>query len=140
MASNITPGTAQYGVIANPTGKAESTTQIGAQLTPVEHGRTAAKSAYTTTASTGPIGGVITSGGVVTTTTTGTVSTKADGTYSNVTLTTYGSGRGVEIEYTVASNVAGTVSVTKAGNNYVVGENLVVTDDTGVTLTVASIS
>ncbi len=58
MASNITPGTQQFGEITNPTGKAGSTTQIGATLTPVEVGRTAASSAYTTTTNTNgePIG------------------------------------------------------------------------------------
>ena len=51
MASNITPGTQQYCEVANPTGLACSITQDA--LTPVEYGRTAAKSAYTTTASNG---------------------------------------------------------------------------------------
>ena len=51
MASNITPGTQQYCEVANQTGLAGSITQD--VLTPVEYGRTAAKSAYTTTASSG---------------------------------------------------------------------------------------
>ena len=51
MASNITPGTQQYCNVANPTGLAGSITQD--VLTSVEYGRTAAKSAYTTTASSG---------------------------------------------------------------------------------------
>ena len=51
MASNITPGTQQYCEVASPTGLAGSITQD--VLTPVEYGRTAAKSAYTTTASSG---------------------------------------------------------------------------------------
>ena len=51
MASNITPGTQQYAEVANPTGLAGSITQD--PLTPVEFGVTAAKSAYTTTASSG---------------------------------------------------------------------------------------
>ena len=51
MASNITPGTQQYCEVANPTGLAGSITQD--VLTSVEYGRTAAKSAYTTTASSG---------------------------------------------------------------------------------------
>ena len=51
MASNITPGTQQYCDVANPTGLAGSITQD--VLTSVEYGRTAAKSAYTTTASSG---------------------------------------------------------------------------------------
>ena len=124
MASNITPGTAQYGVIANPTGKAESTTQIGAQLTPVEHGRTAAKSAYTTTASTGPIGGGTTFGAVATVTLVGTVSTKADGTETGAATTgsTIGSS-GATITYTVASNVASGTTVVAGGSGYVVGDN-----------------
>lgn len=51
MASNITPGTQQYCEVASPTGLAGSCTQD--VLSPVEYGRTAAKSAYTTTASNG---------------------------------------------------------------------------------------
>ena len=51
MASNITPGTQQYCNVANPTGLAGSISQD--VLTSVEYGRTAAKSAYTTTASSG---------------------------------------------------------------------------------------
>ena len=55
MASNITAGTQQYGEVANPTGKAGSITQD--PFTPVEAGNNSAKSAYTTTASSGnPIG------------------------------------------------------------------------------------
>ena len=51
MASNITPGTQQYAEVTNPTGLAGSITQD--VLTPGEYGRTAATSAYTTTASSG---------------------------------------------------------------------------------------
>jgi len=51
MASNITPGTQQYGEVTNPTGKAGSITQD--PFTSVEFGLTAAGSAYTTTASSG---------------------------------------------------------------------------------------
>ena len=53
MASNITPGTQQYGTIeaARGIGGTESVTQD--PLTPVEYGRTAAASKYTTTASSG---------------------------------------------------------------------------------------
>ena len=51
MASNITPGTQQYGEVANPTGKAGSITQD--PFGPVEFGTASAKSAYTTTASSG---------------------------------------------------------------------------------------
>ena len=51
MASNITAGTQQYCEVANPTGLATSCTQDVA--TPVEFGSNSAKSAYTTTASSG---------------------------------------------------------------------------------------
>ena len=52
MASNITPGVQQYGELTNGgVGVTESITQD--PLTPVEFGRTAAASAYTTTASSG---------------------------------------------------------------------------------------
>jgi len=51
MASNIVPGTQQYGEVANPTGLAGSITQD--PFTPVQFGLTAATSAYTTTASAG---------------------------------------------------------------------------------------
>ena len=51
MASNITPGTQQYCEVTAQTGLAGSITQD--VLTPVEFGRTAATSAYTTTASGG---------------------------------------------------------------------------------------
>ena len=51
MASNITAGTQQYGEVTNPTGLAGSITQD--PFTPVEFGNNSAKSAYTTTASSG---------------------------------------------------------------------------------------
>ena len=53
MASDLTPGTQQYGEIDSDRaiGGLNSTTQD--PLTPVEYGRTAAKSKYTTTASSG---------------------------------------------------------------------------------------
>ena len=51
MASNITAGTQQYGEVTNPTGLACSITQD--PFAPVEAGNNSAKSAYTTTASTG---------------------------------------------------------------------------------------
>ena len=139
MASNITPGTAQLGVIANPTGKAESTTQIGAQLTPVEHGRTAAKSAYTTTASTGPIGGSPSFGKVDTVDLVGTVSTKADATYTGA-ATTSRNGSGCTITYDVASKVASGTTVAAAGDGYAVGDTITIDGDTGVTYTVKTIT
>ena len=51
MASNITAGTQQYCEVANQTGLAGSITQDA--FTPVEFGNDSAKSAYTTTASSG---------------------------------------------------------------------------------------
>ena len=51
MASNINAGTQQYGEVTNPTGLAGSITQD--PFTPVEFGNNSAKSAYTTTASSG---------------------------------------------------------------------------------------
>ena len=53
MASNLTPGTQQYGTIAagRLIGGLESISQD--PLSPVENGRTAATSKYTTTASSG---------------------------------------------------------------------------------------
>ena len=53
MASNLVPGTPKYGEVTAPFGLAGSINQD--PLAPVEDGRTAAKSAYTTTDSTGPI-------------------------------------------------------------------------------------
>ena len=51
MASNINAGLQQYGEVTNPTGLAGSITQD--PFTPVEAGKNSAKSAYTTTASSG---------------------------------------------------------------------------------------
>ena len=51
MASNITPGLQQYCEVTNKTGLAGSCTQDA--FTPVEFGKNSAKSAYTTTASSG---------------------------------------------------------------------------------------
>ena len=51
MASNITPGTQQWGALDPAIGLTGSLTQDPAS--PVEAGRTAAGSAYTTTASSG---------------------------------------------------------------------------------------
>ena len=51
MASNINAGTQQYCEVTNKTGLAGSCTQD--VLTPVEFGKNSAKSAYTTTASSG---------------------------------------------------------------------------------------
>lgn len=51
MASNLNAGLQQYGEVTNPTGVAGSITQD--PVTPVEAGGNSAKSAYTTTASSG---------------------------------------------------------------------------------------
>ena len=51
MASNITAGVEQYAEVTNPTGLAGSITQN--PFAPVEEGNNSAKSAYTTTASSG---------------------------------------------------------------------------------------
>ena len=51
MASNLVPGTPKYGEVTAPFGLAASINQD--PLAPVEDGRTAAKSAYTTTNSDG---------------------------------------------------------------------------------------
>ena len=57
MASNITPGTQQYGEIEGARGISLRLAEVGSvtqdPLTPVEYGRTAAGSKYTTTASSG---------------------------------------------------------------------------------------
>ena len=57
MASNITPGTQQYAEIEGARGISLRTAEVGSvtqdPLTPVEYGRTAAGSKYTTTASSG---------------------------------------------------------------------------------------
>lgn len=51
MASNLVPGTQQYGALDPGVGTTKSTTQDPAP--PVEYGRTAAGSKYTTTNSSG---------------------------------------------------------------------------------------
>ena len=146
MASNLTPGVQQYGVI--PAGKGLSlrnqnqVTTIQDPLAPVEIGRTAAKSTYTTTNSNGAdIGGNYTTGEAATITLKGTVSTKADGTQ---TASATSSGRagasGATITYTVASNVASSPTLVAKGSGYVVGDVLTIDGDTGVSVTVATIS
>ena len=138
MASNITPGTQQYCDVANPSGLADSITQDVA--TPVEHGRTAAKSAYTTTASAGaPIGGVATFGTVASVTLVGTVSTKGDATYTGA-ATSSRNGSGCTITYAVSSNVASGTTVAAGGDGYAVGDTIEISGDTGVTYTVKTIS
>ena len=140
MATNLTPGTQQYGDVTNPTGLADSVTQD--PNSPVENGRTAATSAYTTTASSGaPIGGSVSFGAVADITLVGTTSTKADGAQTGVATTgsTFGSS-GATVTYSVSSNVASGTTVAAGGSGYAVGDTLTVVGDTGVTYTVASIS
>ena len=140
MATNLTPGTQQYGDVTNPTGLADSVTQD--PNSPVENGRTAAKSAYTTTASSGaPIGGSVTFGAVASVTLVGTTSTKADGAQTGVATTgTTTSSFGATVTYSVSSNVASGTTVAAGGSGYAVGDTLTVVGDTGVTYTVTSIS
>ena len=146
MASNLTPGVQQYGVI--PAGKGLSlrnqkqVTTIQDPFPPVEFGRTAAKSAYTTTNSSGAdIGGDYTTGKVATITLKGTVSTKGDGTETGKATTSGRAGAaGATVTYTVASNVASSPTLVAKGDGYVVGDVLTIDGDTGVSVTVASIS
>ena len=138
MASNLTPGTQQYGEIDPAIGLTASITQD--PFSPVEAGRTAAKSKYTTTASSGkPIGGDFTVGAVATVTLVGTASGKADGEQTG-RATTSRNGSGCTITYSVASNVASGTTVVAAGTGYAVGDTLTISDDPGVTYTVATIS
>ena len=138
MASNITPGVGQHATITNPTGLAGSVTQN--PLTPVEYGKTAATSAYTTVTSSGPLVPELALGPVATITGVGTVSTKGDNTYTAQATTSSGIGTGATITYTVASNVASGFTLVAGGSNYAVNEVLTVADDTGVTVKVATIS
>ena len=133
MASNLTPGTQQYGEIDPAIGLTASITQD--PFSPVEAGRTAAKSKYTTTASSGdPLNiGVVNS-----VTRTGSVSTKADGTYTG-RPTTSANGKGCTISYVVASNAVTNNGVVAGGTGYEVGDVITISDDTGVTFTVATL-
>ena len=138
MPSNLTPGTQQYGEIDPAIGLTASITQD--PFSPVEAGRTAAKSKYTTTASSGdPLIPELVYGGVATGTLTGTTSTKGDGTQT-ASATTGGSGSGATVTYTVASNVASSLVIAAGGSGYLAGEVLTVTGDTGVTVTIATVA
>ena len=137
MASNLDAGVGQHAIVTNPTGHAGSITQN--PLPPVEDGNNSAKSAYTTVNSTAPLGDP-NFGGVATAALTGTVSTKGDGDQTGVATTSYGSGSGATVTYTVASNVASGLTIVSGGTNYGAGEQLFVTGDPGVTLTVSTVA
>ena len=138
MASNLDAGVGQHATVTNPTGHAGSITQN--PLPPVEDGNNSAKSAYTTVNSTAPLVADPSFGGVATAALTTTVSTKGDGDQTGVATTSYGSGAGATVTYTVASNVASGLTIVSGGTNYGAGELLFVTGDPGVTLTVSTVA
>ena len=152
MASNLVPGTCKTGTI-DPAGAITQSTNE--QLKPgyvasvtqnpftnVEIGRTQAGSAYTTVDnSCAPMPDFAPTGAVATITTVGTVSTKADGTYTAVATTVVpAGGTGATLTYDVASNVASSVTLVGAGTGYEVGDTIKVADDLGVTVSVATIT
>ena len=137
MATNIDAGVGQHATITNPTGLAGSITQN--PLTPVQYGNNSAKSAYTTVTSSDPLVPDLVYGGVATGTLTGTTSTKGDSTQT-AKATTGGSGSSATVTYTVASNVASGLVIAAGGSGYLAGEVLTVVGDTGVTVTIATVS
>ena len=138
MASNLVPGTQKYGELDPAIGLTASITQD--PFSPVEAGRTAAKSKYTTTNSSGnDIPSQSTRGPVASVTLTGTSSGKGDGTQT-ARPTTSNIGTGCTITYSVSSNVASGTTVAAGGTNYEVGDLITISDDPGVTYTVATIS
>ena len=141
---SIQPGVQQHCEIEGArgislrTGTVGSVTQDG--MTPVEYGRVAAASKYTTTASSGdPLVPELVFGPVATVTITGTTSGKADGTITGA-ATVGGMGSGATVTYTVASNVASGGTVAAGGTGYAVGDVISVSDDPGVTFTIATLS
>tara|TARA_R100001163_G_C5068260_1_gene208241 strand:+ start:118 stop:576 length:459 start_codon:yes stop_codon:yes gene_type:complete len=152
MASNLVPGTCKTGTI-DPAGSL--TISTGTTLKPgyvasvtqnppsnVEAGLTQATSAYTTVDnSCAPIPDLAPTGAVATITTVGTVSTKADATYTAAaTVVTPTGGTGCTLTYTVASNVASSVTLVGAGTGYEVLDTISVADDLGVQVSVATIT
>ena len=137
MASNLDVGVGQHATVANPTGLASSVTQN--PTIPVEAGGSSLKSAYTTVTSSDPLVPELVVGPIATITTTGTTSTKGDGTETDV-ATEGGSGSGATVSYTVASNVASGLVVVSDGSGYMVGDTLKVVGDPGVTFTVATLA
>ncbi len=152
MASDLVPGTCKTGTI-DPAGSL--TISTGQTLKPgyvasvtqnppsnVEAGLTQAKSAYTTVSnSCAPIPDLAPIGAVATITTTGTVSPKADATYTaQATVVTPTGGTGCTLTYTVADSVASSVTLVVAGTGYEVLDTIKVADDLGVTVSVATIT
>ena len=152
MASNLVPGTSKSSTI-DPAGSI--TISTGQTLKPgyvasvtqnpptnVEAGRTQASSAYVTVDNSGaPLPDAAPTGTVATISTTGTVSTKADGTYTaQATVVTPAGGSGATLTYTVASNVASSVTLVAGGTGYEVLDTIKVADDLGVTVSVSTIS
>jgi hypothetical protein len=136
MASNLVPGTGKHGTVTSPTGLAGSVNQNPPFS--VELGRTQAKSAYTTVTSAGPLIPVP-DFGVATASLKTTVSNKGDVNQSAKAVTG-GSGANATVSYNVASGAASALTITVAGTGYSVGDVLTVTGDTGVTLTVQTLS
>ena len=136
MASNIDAGVGQHATLTNPGALAGSVTQN--PLTPVQHGKNAASSAYTTVTSSDPLVPELVVGPIATGTLVNTASTKGDGTETAV-ATTGGFGSGATVTYTVASNTASGLTIVDGGSGYLVGDTLTVAGDT-VTFTVATIS
>tara|TARA_R110002012_G_scaffold134284_2_gene287548 strand:- start:210 stop:620 length:411 start_codon:yes stop_codon:yes gene_type:complete len=136
MASNLVPGTGKHGTVTNPTGLAGSIHQNPPFS--VEAGLTQAKSAYTTVTSSAPLVAVPVFG-VASVSLLTTVSTKGDTNQSAVAVTG-GTGSNATVSYTVTSNVASVPTVNVAGTGYSIGDVLTVTGDSGVTLTVQTLS
>ena len=152
MASNLVPGTEKTGTL-DPAGSI--TISTGQTLKPgfvasvtqnpptnVEAGRTQASSAYTTVDNSGaPIPDLGVTGTAATISAVDTVSTKADGTYTAAaTVVTPTGGTGATITYTVASNVASSLTLVDGGTGYEVLDTLAIADDLGVTASVATIT
>ena len=137
MPTSIVPGTGKHGTITSPTGLAKSTSQN--PMTPVEYGRTAAKSKYTTVTSSDPLVPELVYGGVATGTLSGTTSTKDDGT-ETASATTGGSGSGATVTYTVASNVASNLVIAAGGSGYLAGEVLQVSGDGAVKVIIDTVA
>ena len=137
MASNLDVGVRQHATVTNPTAKAGSVTQN--PPIPVEAGLSSAKSAYTTTTSSAPLVPELNQGPIATASLTTTVSTKGDGSQTGV-ATAGGSGSNATVTYSVASNVASSLSIVSGGYGYLVGDVLTVVGDNGVTLTVSTVS
>ena len=138
MATNIDPGVGKHATVTSPTGLAGSVSQN--PMTPVEYGRIAAKSKYTTMTSSDPLVPVPVFGGVATGSLSATVSTQGDGTETAKATTSSGYGSGATVTYTVASNVASGLVIAAGGSGYLANEVLTVVGDTGVKVTVNTVS